>query len=114
MVNTKVVAETIKKNKDKMSFEQIWKAVKKEIMETAGEGAEEISIKSDLYISMMEDQDIIMLGDNIWDLRDIYSFEEQQRIAKVRMTSEIELKLEEFDDTREMKLGHVDGTEDEE
>ncbi len=106
MLRTDAVIKLLKTNKDTMSFENIWNAVKEETIASVTKEQEEISIKSDLYMSMMEDQTLIMVGDNAWGLKESFSYEEIDGIKKSRVTDDVETNLEEeTDDTRELKLG---------
>ncbi len=106
MLRTDTVIKLLKNNKETMSFEDIWNSVKDETIASISKEQDEIAIKSDLYMSMMEDQTLLMVGDNTWGLKETFSYEEIEQIKKSRVTDDIETDLEEeTDDTRELKLG---------
>ncbi len=105
MLRTDAVIKLLTKNKEEMSFDNIWINVKDETLSTITKEQEESIVKSDLYMSMMEDQRLIMVGDNKWNLKDSYSYAEIEDIKKSRMTDDVETELEETEDTRELKLG---------
>ncbi len=116
MLRTDIVIKFLKKEKAKTSFDKIWAGVKEETLKTMPEGTDENQAKADLYMSMMEDPDIIMIEGNNWDLKSNFSFEEVNEIVKTRMTEELELDIsspEKSDDTIEMELGIIDGQEEE-
>lgn len=109
MLRTDTVIKLLKSNKKPMTFEEIWKGIKVETMDSISVDSDEAQVKSDLYMSIMEDPDVIMIGDNKWDLKENFSFEEVNQIIKTRMTAELELDIsaEKSDDTIEMELGIV-------
>ncbi len=106
MLKTDAVIKLLKQNKEPMSFDDIWTNVKEDTMSTINKEQEENVVKSDMYISMMEEQQLLMIGENKWTIKENYSFEEVHNIEKTRMTEELELEigLEKSDDTRELKL----------
>ena len=107
MIRTDEVLALLKAKGKKMSYEDIWKKVKDSVMESLTIALDEIQVKSDLYISLIEDENIIMVGDNNWDLKERYSLENLEVIERSRMTEETELQWEETDDTKELKLSIV-------
>lgn len=107
MIRTDEVLALLKAKGKKMSYEDIWKEVKDSVMESLTIALDEIQVKSDLYISLIEDENIIMVGDNNWDLKERYSLENLEVIERSRMTEETELQWEETDDTKELKLSIV-------
>ncbi len=115
MLRTDAVIKLLKKNKTRMSFDDIWTNVKEDTMKSTTVDFEEAQVKADLYMSMLEDQALLMVGDNNWDLKENFSFDEANQIVKTRMTEELELDigLEESDDTKELKLEKLVIGEDE-
>lgn len=107
MIRTDEVIAVLAAKGKKMSFEQIWKEVKVDVIASLKEGLDEVQVKSDLYLSMIEDEHVIMVGDNFWDLKDRYSLENLEVIKKSRMTEETEIQWDESDDTKELKLSLV-------
>lgn len=107
MIRTDEVIALLKAKGKKMSFDKIWKEVKEPITESISVEMDEVQIKSNLYISLIEDEHVIMVGDNNWDLKERYSLDNLGVIEKSRMTEETELQWEESDDTRELKLSIV-------
>lgn len=113
MLKTDAVIKLLKKNKQEMSFEDIWINVKDETISSLNVEQEEGQVKADLYMSIMEDQTFIMVGENKWNIRSSYSYDEIDEIKKSRITDDVETNLdEESDDTRELKLGIVTGEDE--
>ncbi len=113
MLKTDAVIKLLKKEKQ-LSFDAIWNSVKDETIASISIEKNENEIKTDLYMSLMEDQTFIMLGDNNWGIKASYSYEEIDEIKKSRITDDIEEEFdEESDDTRELKLGLTSTGEDE-
>lgn len=95
MLKTDEILNLLKKTKEPMSFDQIWDKVKKEILKSQkNNDYDEKKIKADIYMSLMEDQNLIMIGDNYWNLKEKYSNDERINIEKTRMTEELEIELE--------------------
>lgn len=111
MLKTDAVIKLLKSKKTSMSFNDIWNEVKANY--TSEKNTEEYIIKSDLYISMIEDNNLIMLGGNVWDISNNYSKNEIQKISKDRITIETEIKLEKSDDTKELNLKNINKLEEE-
>lgn len=114
MIRTDKIVKLVKESKDPLTFDEIWNAVGKEIMEELGE-TDEIVTKTDLYLAIMDDPKIIQVGENTWDLRSNYSFEKAQEIVRTRMTEELELEInsvEKSEDTIEMEIGLPEKSED--
>ncbi len=105
MLRTDAVIKLLKTKKEEMSFDDIWTNIKEETLSTISKEQEESVVKSDLYMSLMEDQRLIMVGDNKWNLKESYSYSEIEDIKKSRMTDDVETELEETEDTIELKLG---------
>lgn len=112
MLRTDAVIKLLKNNKEEMSFDDIWTNIKEETLSTISKEQDESVVKSDLYMSMMEDQNLIMVGDNKWNLKASYSYEEIEDIKKMRMVDDVEPTLEESEDTIELKLGLATGEEE--
>ncbi len=113
MLRTDAVIKLLTKNKTEMSFDDIWANVKDETISSLTKEQDENITKSDLYMSMMEDQTLIMVGDNKWNVKAAFSYDEIADIKKSRATDDVEVDLEEeTDDTKELKLGIVTGEEE--
>ena len=104
MLRTEEVRDFLEKSGKPVAFDNIWKNVKSEVIESLAVDHDEDRIKADLYLSLMEDSRLIMVGDNTWDLKERYSLSNQGKIEKARMTEEIELVWEESDETKELNL----------
>ncbi len=107
MLRTDAVIKLLKNNKSELSFDEIWNNVKEETIASISKEQDENIIKADLYTSLLEDQNLIMVGDNKWNLKSSFSFEEVEQIKKSRITEDIEVPLEESDDTIELKLSKL-------
>lgn len=107
MIRTDEVIALLKAKGTKMAYNEIWEEVKEPVMASLTVQHDEIQVKSDLYISLIEDENIIMVGDNNWDLKDRYSLENLEVIERSRMTEETELQWDESEDTKELKLSIV-------
>ena len=103
MLNTDLVIDFLKKN-GQSNFEKIWKAIKNDVISSLSINLDEITIKTDLHLSMTEDQRIIMTGQNKWDLYDSYSHEETIEINKKVLGEELEKASELDSETKELKL----------
>lgn len=107
MLKTDHVVKYIESKKDPVSFEEIWKNVKKETISSLGKTFPEEVIKSDLYHSLMEEEKIMMIGNNVWELKSRHSLKDVLGFEK-SLTEEYELNVvEESDDTRELKLNTI-------
>lgn len=106
MLRTDAVIKLLKTKKQEMSFDEIWANVKEETLKSIKKEFTEDQIKADLYMSLIEEQALIMIGDSKWDLKEKFSYDEIHQIEKTRMTEELELDIavEKSDDTRELKL----------
>ncbi len=107
MLRTDAVIKLLKKNKQDMTLDEIWANVKEETMKSISVEKDEVAIKSDLYTSMLEDQNLVMVKEGYWNLRTNFSFDEIAEIIKLRV-AEPDIELEESDDTRELNLGITD------
>ena len=88
-----------------MSFDVIWKQVKSDSLSSISKTLSEEVMMSDLYLSLIEDERTIMVGDNKWALKDTYSLKDLSTIEKDRLTEETVLNIdEESDDTKELLL----------
>jgi len=107
MLETNGAIKFIESKKKAISFEEIWKQVKKETISSLGKDVPEKTIKSDLYFSLIEDERVIMIGNNVWDLKSRHSLNDVLEIEK-SLTEEFEVELpEESDDTKELKLNTI-------
>lgn len=104
MLRTDKVIELLQGKKHPMPFESIWKKIKEDTISSISKDMDETGVKAALYMSLLEDQRLIMVGDNNWDVKEKYSHNDQVQIEKIRVTEEIQLDLEESDETRELKL----------
>ncbi len=114
MLKTDTVIKLLKKEKKAMTFDDIWKTIKEETMSSLSkEGIEEFQAKSDLYMSLLEEQKLIMIGENKWDLKENFSHDDIALIERTRMTEELELDLdlEKTDDTIELEILDVEEEE---
>lgn len=114
MLRTDAVIKLLTKNKEPMAFDLIWSEVKEDTISTLTKEFEENQVKADLYMSILEDQRFIMIGDNTWGLVSDYSPEEIAEFDKKRITDDIPNSddLDESEDTKELRLG-LDLGEDE-
>ncbi|NQX83328.1 MAG: DNA-directed RNA polymerase subunit delta [Mycoplasmataceae bacterium] len=94
MLKTDMIIKLLKNTKKPMTYDVIWDKVKIEVMDSFKEDLDEFAIKTDLYMSLLEDEKLIMIGDNTWDLKEKYSNSKQASIIKSRMTEETEIILE--------------------
>ena len=104
MLRTEEIRGILKETGKPMDFNTIWKKVGPAVMESVKDGLDEDRVKSDLFFSLMEDSRIIMIGNEMWDLRSKYSLANQNIIQKARMTEEAELVWEESAETKELNL----------
>lgn len=104
MIAVKDVLVFLKKN-GSTSFDKIWKEVKSDVIEGMSTDLNsESALKADLHLSMTSDSRIIMVGKNIWDLSDSYSFEEKKQISEKVLGEELEKVTLTEDDTKEIKI----------
>ncbi len=113
MIRTDEVIALLKAKKNKMLYNDIRNSVKDSIMKSLTVELEETQVKSDLYMSLIEDENIIMVGEGYWDLKERYSLENLQVIERSRMTEETEIHWDESEDTKELKLSLVYKSDDE-
>ncbi len=107
MLETNSAVKFIESRKKSVSFEDIWTNVKKETISSLGKEFPEEVIKSDLYLSLIEDERVIMVGNNTWELKSRRSLNEVLEIEK-SLTEEFELEItEESDDTKELKMNTI-------
>ncbi len=114
MLRTDAVIKLLKKQRE-LSFDEIWETLREETMSSLSKELDEMTVKSDLYMSLMEDQTFIMTGENRWALKSAYSYATIDEIKKSRVTEEdpvIEFE-EETEETKELKLGITATGEDE-
>lgn len=113
MIRTDEVIALLKAKGNKLSYNDIWASVKDLVMKSLTVELDENQVKSDLYISLIEDENAIMVGDGFWDLKERYSLENLEVIERSRMTEETEIQWDESDDTKELKLSIVYKSDDE-
>ncbi len=104
MIKTNLVLDLLEKNSKPMNFNNIWDSIKNDVISSLKQKEEEHKIKTDLYMSMLEDENLIMIGENNWDLKNKYTISKQIEIEKTRILDEEDLVLEESDDTKELNL----------
>ncbi|CRX37070.1 / / hypothetical protein / 559679:560059 Reverse [Candidatus Hepatoplasma crinochetorum] len=75
MLNVDLAINFIKENGAK-KFDLIWNNIKKDLFNEIETNKKEAEIKSDFFISMINDEKLIMIGNEIWDLRENYSLKE--------------------------------------
>jgi DNA-directed RNA polymerase delta subunit len=114
MLKTGNVVKFMRTLKTPVSFDTIWTKLGVEITESLGKEMPEEVVKSDLYMSLIEDERIIMVGQNEWALREAYSLSELSAIEKTVETEEAEVTLDdvESDETKELKLVIIDEDDD--
>ena len=112
MLRTDEVREILKENGKPLSFDDIWKKIKSVVIDSIEREYDESRLKSDLYISLMEDSRIIMVSGDKWDLKEKYSLKDQDLIDKTILTEELEISLDESDETKELNLKVVSSNED--
>jgi len=110
MVKTDEVIKFLKTLKGPASFKEIWENVKDESFASIKKNLSEEVMMSDLYLSLIEDERIIMIGGNNWELKEKYSIKDVSAIEKERLTEETTLSLEESDDTKELLLKIIDNS----
>ena len=80
MLKTKLIVDYLKTN-GQTHFEEIWKDIKEDIIEEINDKElEENTIKSNIFLSMIQDFNLIMIGGNIWNAKENYSLEESEKI----------------------------------
>lgn len=89
MLNVDLAINFIKKNGAK-KFDLIWENIKKDLFNEIETNKKEAEIKSDFFISMINDEKLIMIGNEIWDLRENYSLKEIEDININVFGSQIE------------------------
>ncbi|BDV03759.1 MAG: hypothetical protein HPPSJP_4800 [Candidatus Hepatoplasma scabrum] len=89
MLSVDLAIDFIKKNGAK-KFDVIWTNIKKELFDQIDTIKKEPEIKSDFFISMINDEKLIMLGNEIWDLKENYSLQEIEDIKVNVFGSQIE------------------------
>lgn len=112
MLRTEKIFKILKGSKSPVDFDSLWEKIKDEFYPSSNEKLTENQVKTDLYMTMLEDPGMIMIGSNKWDLKTRYSHDEQTSMARERITIETELNLEVTDDTKELKLEIVIEKED--
>lgn len=118
MLKTDPIIKLLEDKKESMEYNSIWENVKKEVIESLKNNLEESIIKTNLYMSMLEDERLIMIGDNNWDLKNKYSSAEQSIILRSRLTEEAEIFFEEVEEeeteeTKELNLVIINEEEEE-
>ncbi len=89
MITTKLTENYLREN-GKSSFVKIWKSIKKEtINQFHDQGLDTSRIKSDLHLSMMTNNNLIMVGSNTWDLVENYSIKEIEEINQSVLGAEL-------------------------
>lgn len=89
MLNVDLAINFIKENGAK-KFDLIWNNIKKDLFNEIETNKKEAEIKSDFFISMINDEKLIMIGNEIWDLRENYSLKEIEDININVFGSQIE------------------------
>lgn len=79
MLNVDLAIDFITKT-GKKKFSEVWDHVKDDLFLEIKTIKKEANIKSDFFISMMNDERLIMIGDDIWDLKEKYSLSEIEDI----------------------------------
>jgi len=106
MVKTDHVIKFLKTQDKPVSFDVIWKNVKAESMASITKELPEVTMMSDLHLSLMEEEKVIMVEDNKWFLKEKYSLKDLSEIEKDRLTTEETLlnmeESEESEETKEM------------
>ncbi len=79
MIDTNLVTDLIREN-GSMSFSDIWAKISPQIKAHFDKIEDESVLKSNVYLSMIENFNLIMIGNNIWDLKDKYTNGEIDKI----------------------------------
>ncbi len=79
MIDTNLVTDLIREN-GSMSFNDIWTKISPQIKEHFDKIEDESVLKSNVYLSMIENFNLIMIGNNVWDLKDKYTNSEIDKI----------------------------------
>ncbi|AHK22628.1 hypothetical protein [Candidatus Hepatoplasma crinochetorum] len=79
MLNVDLAIDFITKT-GKKKFSEVWDHVKDDLFLEIKTIKKEANIKSDFFISMMNDERLIMIGDDTWDLKGKYSLSEIEDI----------------------------------
>lgn len=88
MLNINLV-EKLLENSKPLEFEKIWSKVKDDLLKDLQKTKdEEIKVKNDLLLSMIQDEKLIMIGNNTWSLRNKYSTAQQEKINSSILGSE--------------------------
>ncbi len=79
MIDTNLVTDLIRE-KGSMSFEDIWEKISPQIRAHFDKIEDESIFKSNVYLSMVENFNLIMIGNNVWDLKEKYTNAEIEKI----------------------------------
>ncbi len=109
MLKTDIIVDYLKEN-GKTSFKKIWDDLESEILSNINdsEDAEIWELKSNVYLSMIQDFNLIMIGGNVWDAKESYSLEQIEKInnslyENLEDLSENEVDLDKIEEEKEFK-----------
>ncbi len=109
MLKTDIIVDYLKEN-GKTSFKKIWDDLESEILSgiNDSENAEIWELKSNVYLSMIQDFNLIMIGGNVWDAKESYSLEQIEKInnslyENLEDLSENEVDLDKIEEEKEFK-----------
>lgn len=109
MLKTDIIVDYLKEN-GKTSFKKIWDDLESEILSNINdsENAEIWELKSNVYLSMIQDFNLIMIGGNVWDAKESYSLEQIEKInnslyENLEDLSENEVDLDKIEEEKEFK-----------
>lgn len=100
MLNTNVVIDLLSKE-ETLAFEKIWTKVKKDLLDELNSDKSEARIKADFYVSLLQDERLIMLGNNVWSLKSNYNLHESEDISKKILGDELQRNEEELNSETE-------------
>ncbi len=109
MLKTDIIVDYLKEN-GKTSFKKIWDDLESEILSgiNDSENAEIWELKSNVYLSMIQDFNLIMIGGNVWNAKESYSLEQIEKInnslyENLEDLSENEVDLDKIEEEKEFK-----------
>ena len=79
MIDTSLVIKYLEKH-GKTSFEQIWEKISPKLLKQFDKIKDDNELKTNLFSSMIENFKLIMIGNNVWDLKINYTIGEVEDI----------------------------------
>ncbi|NOQ50493.1 MAG: hypothetical protein GQ557_02350 [Mycoplasmataceae bacterium] len=103
MLNTQNVYKYLKSHGAK-DFDHIWKGVKSSLIKSSMDDEEKNSLKTELYMSIMEASDIVINHQGKWDIRENYTLEEIKQSQLMTFGQEKEVLTPEETGEKELVL----------